>query len=250
MKRKKGITLISLVISIIVLLILAGVSISLVVGNNGVLTQASNAVIESKKAKAIEEVKLAWTSAKLKYYGDWTINSTVTLNTYLEDKNLLSSYAPGTFLSSTDKGDGTWEVEYQADDTEKTKYTLVIDENGNIQLGDVSNGEIDSNPVATNYTVKFYETIDASSPYVTKNVNPNETIGENMPDDPSRNNYSFAGWKNKKVDSEFGANTIINENTEVYAEWYPKAPIVGFNPNDENWNVDNVAEALDYLYKN
>ena len=233
MKRKKGITLISLVISIIVLLILAGVSISLVVGNNGVLTQASNAVIESKKAKAIEEVKLAWTSAKLKYYGDWTINSTVTLNTYLEDKNLLSSYAPGTFLSSTDKGDGTWEVEYQADDTEKTKYTLVIDENGNIQLGDVSNGEIDSNPVATNYTVKFYE-----------------TIGENMPDDPSRNNYSFAGWKNKKVDSEFGANTIINENTEVYAEWYPKAPIVGFNPNDENWNVDNVKEALDYLYKN
>ena len=35
-KHNKGITLIALVITIIVLLILAGVSISLVVGNNGV----------------------------------------------------------------------------------------------------------------------------------------------------------------------------------------------------------------------
>ena len=40
LKQKKGITLVALVITIIVLLILAGVSISMVVGDNGVLTQA------------------------------------------------------------------------------------------------------------------------------------------------------------------------------------------------------------------
>ena len=44
MKNKNGITLIALVITIIVLLILAGVSISLTLGQNGVLTQAKTAV--------------------------------------------------------------------------------------------------------------------------------------------------------------------------------------------------------------
>ncbi len=42
-KRENGITLIALVITIIVLLILAGVSIAMLTGNNGILTQAKNA---------------------------------------------------------------------------------------------------------------------------------------------------------------------------------------------------------------
>ena len=39
-KKQTGITLIALVITIIVLLILAGVSIAMLSGNNGILTQA------------------------------------------------------------------------------------------------------------------------------------------------------------------------------------------------------------------
>ena len=41
MKQNKGLTLIALVITIIVLLILAGVSIALTIGNDGILTKAS-----------------------------------------------------------------------------------------------------------------------------------------------------------------------------------------------------------------
>ena len=40
--EKKGITLIALIITIIVLLILAGITISLVVGDNGILTQSKS----------------------------------------------------------------------------------------------------------------------------------------------------------------------------------------------------------------
>ncbi len=40
-KNSNGITLIALVITIIVLLILAGVSIAFLTGNNGILTQAN-----------------------------------------------------------------------------------------------------------------------------------------------------------------------------------------------------------------
>ena len=42
-KKENGITLIALVITIIVLLILAGVSIAMLTGDNGILTQAQNA---------------------------------------------------------------------------------------------------------------------------------------------------------------------------------------------------------------
>ena len=41
--KNKGITLIALVITIIILLILAGVSISMISGENGILTKATEA---------------------------------------------------------------------------------------------------------------------------------------------------------------------------------------------------------------
>ena len=58
MTNNKGITLIALVITIIVLLILAGVSIAMLTGDNGILTQAGNAKTDTAKAEAEEAVKL------------------------------------------------------------------------------------------------------------------------------------------------------------------------------------------------
>ena len=52
--KNKGITLIALIITIIVLLILAGVSIAMLTGENGILTQAKKAKEETKEV-AIEE---------------------------------------------------------------------------------------------------------------------------------------------------------------------------------------------------
>ena len=58
-ETQKGITLIALVITIIVLLILAGVSIAMLTGQNGILTQANNAKNETELASAKEKVELA-----------------------------------------------------------------------------------------------------------------------------------------------------------------------------------------------
>lgn len=44
LKADKGITLVALIITIIVLLILAGVSISMVLGDNGLINKAQNSV--------------------------------------------------------------------------------------------------------------------------------------------------------------------------------------------------------------
>lgn len=58
MRNNKGITLIALVITIIVLLILAGVSIAMLTGDNGILNQATRSQTQTAKAEAEEAIKL------------------------------------------------------------------------------------------------------------------------------------------------------------------------------------------------
>ena len=58
LKNNKGITLIALVITIIVLLILAGVSIAMLTGENGILNQASTARDDTAKAEAVERINM------------------------------------------------------------------------------------------------------------------------------------------------------------------------------------------------
>ena len=74
MKNKRGITLISLVITIIVLLILAGITISGIVGNDGILNQSQNAKTKTDLAKEQELRDLtmgeAMTNLELTFYQD------------------------------------------------------------------------------------------------------------------------------------------------------------------------------------
>ena len=56
-RKNNGITLIALVITIIVLLILAGVTIATLTGENGILTRASDAAEQTEKANVIEQAK-------------------------------------------------------------------------------------------------------------------------------------------------------------------------------------------------
>ena len=58
MSRNKGITLIALVITIIVLLILAGVAISMLSGENGILKKAAEAKTKTEEAQKEEDTSL------------------------------------------------------------------------------------------------------------------------------------------------------------------------------------------------
>ena len=62
--NQRGITLIALVITIIVLLILAGVSIAMLTGQNGILAQAQKAKTTTDNKSAEEKVKLAVMAAR------------------------------------------------------------------------------------------------------------------------------------------------------------------------------------------
>ena len=56
--KKEGITLVALVITIIVLLILAGVSLSLVAGGNGILGRSEKAVTATNISAGKEQAEL------------------------------------------------------------------------------------------------------------------------------------------------------------------------------------------------
>ena len=92
MRSNKGITLVALVITIIVLLILAGVSISLVVGDNGVLTQAKNSASKSAEAQAKEDVETAISSLQSQFINTWNNNTTSQFSTYLTAERFTAAY--------------------------------------------------------------------------------------------------------------------------------------------------------------
>ena len=96
--NQKGITLIALVITIIVLLILAGVSIAMLTGENGILTQAQRAKTETENAKEDELRRLTALEA-----------ATNLENTTYEDKNGQTATIPAGFAVSQVEGENTIE---------------------------------------------------------------------------------------------------------------------------------------------
>ena len=57
-KERRGVTLIALVITIIVLLILAGVTIAMLTGDNGIISKAMQAKNKTEEARKTEEAGL------------------------------------------------------------------------------------------------------------------------------------------------------------------------------------------------
>ena len=62
-ERQEGITLIALVVTIVVLLILAGTSIAMLTGDNGIITNAQKSQMENTKSEVIEKMNMAYNAA-------------------------------------------------------------------------------------------------------------------------------------------------------------------------------------------
>ena len=75
LENKKGITLVALVVTIVVLLILAGVSINLVLGENGLITKAQEAKRKSHEESIKEQVDMALASYQLEKAKNGEISS-------------------------------------------------------------------------------------------------------------------------------------------------------------------------------
>ena len=110
----RGITLIALVITIIVTLILAGITINALTGENGIITKATDAKEKTAKTNALEKINLAILSAMTKGNGDI---DNATLREELEKEGLTIKTEGDTL---------PWEVVYD-------KYIFTIDENYGVE---------------------------------------------------------------------------------------------------------------------
>ena len=70
LKSREGITLIALVITIIILIILASISIAMILRNNGLLNKAQTASDETKKSQATETMNLKITNIQISSYAE------------------------------------------------------------------------------------------------------------------------------------------------------------------------------------
>ena len=102
-KEERGITLIALVVTIVVLLILAGITISLVFGSNGVIQKAQDSKEQTEIGEMIEKLEMA----KVPVYADG--NGSYKVQDYwdrIESEGLIADKT----VDIIDNGDGTYEV--------------------------------------------------------------------------------------------------------------------------------------------
>ena len=121
LNNKKGITLIALVVTVVVLIILAGVSINAVLGDNGIIKKANQAASVTKEA----EVKEAINRTILEFY---LTNDYETLEDFLKAK-----VTEGKIDSVTKNADGTLTVK-------KGEYSVTVENKTNSSGGSGSGG--------------------------------------------------------------------------------------------------------------
>ena len=89
-KNNNGITLIALIITIIIMLILAGVVISLTLGENGLFSTAKYAVTKTEEEKAREKLELALVDLQAKKYTDIeNYDENDYINDYLSKEGMI-----------------------------------------------------------------------------------------------------------------------------------------------------------------
>ena len=129
LKTHKGITLIALVITIIVLLILAGVAIATLTGDNGIIAKAQQAKMQNDKANEKEQIDLAVLASKIN--NDASIDKK-TLRKELDGiSNLIESGIPTSDeysfpLILVGKTGTEYEIDEDANVSEKIDYSEVV----------------------------------------------------------------------------------------------------------------------------
>ena len=92
LKERKGITLVALVVTIVVLIILATITVTIVVGENGLINRAKQAKILQEGSQAKEELDMILLGYNLKNQTQKAQNGAEqTLKAYLEDEDGVSN---------------------------------------------------------------------------------------------------------------------------------------------------------------
>ena len=206
----KGITLIALVITIIVLLILAGISIAMLTGENGILTKASKAKEETQRTDIIERARIevlgiqsenegAITKSQFKNVLDIYFQNVPNEDEFPDNLSTLKLTTKEAYGNYEIKASEIYNENFQGEgeDLDKVKYTVTYDFNGGTG------------------NVKSQIKVEGKDLILT-----NET--------PTRQDYTFLGWVTDKTkkDVEYNLGAIYSQDSDItlYAVWKYAGP--------------------------
>ena len=238
-KRKSGITLIALVITIIVLLILAGVSIATLTGENGILSRANDAKTETEEAEEREAIQLAYAGAVAEKRGTGDVTAD-DLNTEFGTN--------GTSATATDGANGEITVTFAP----PSNRVYTIDADGNITgqgssdnpggnpTGSVQPGEIVETTVKNNYTDLDGDTATVPAGFVVSGIEEEQDVSSGLViyDIPA-DKLADVDWETPNADGGYQVQTLYNQFV-----WIPVAE--GEYVRDFSYPSSYDDENLDY----
>ena len=222
LKNKHGITLLALVITIIVLVILAGVALNALFGTNGILNVADSSRQEYLKSVEKDAILQAFQSLKIKQYMGELSLSAETIENELK--------SAGNNVKVTDYGLEDYKIEFL-----DTGHVYIVDKNGVIlnsntdsnSSGDSSaNVDLELDETSVNGTYKKVGNVYVNTPKLDEGFIAERTRymylegdylvpGGFAVSDPDSNWYNYAEQKWANIFTEMGG-------FEIYYVWIPR----------------------------
>ena len=212
-RSTKGITLISLVVTIIILLILAGVSINLLLGENGIIKRAGQAKEEYENAQIAEQETLNELEKQLGDYNKGLPNNTKDTEAGTEVKIPSEWYSTTSAYVSTEDGSVVKKA------VKVASVTAVATGNG--ETVPVPNG--------------FY--------YVGGTINIGVVISDNPADKNKYVNYTPTGEVKEGIPSGVAYNedgTVNTENSELKGNQFVWIPVTANEYVKKDWGMANA----------
>ncbi len=196
------------------LLILAGISLNLIAGSNGIMERATQAVDTYDEAKLKESLELSNAEMLIDCLGGGDLQTD------------LYDYIVTRCNQNTDKTAQTSNGKYWIDADGRLCYTD-NDTNRSVKLRKDSNGNpkvIDPNAPIMTYRVQYDANGGAGIPIDTSEYEEGDTVNVNFSVTPTKEKYTFLGWAKSASattpDYTVGASfTMGEQNVTLYAVW-------------------------------
>ena len=253
-RENKGITLIALVITIVILIILAAVAINTVLGENGILARAKQAALEHKKAQYYEEINIEILEEQMERQTSPSDTPfIVSLNERLAgteqaSNESVTTHSRKSWVKSTIMCDN----HFNKNENDLSKNTtLIIETTDNYEIYIHVNNEtctatIDENSFeeVQEPCVVHFNSNEGTGTVSDINIRKNFTV--TLPENSfTRTNYSFGGWclnsnGTGTIYTENSASDPITEDTTFYAVWTLDSVTLSYDSNGGTGTMNSV----------
>ena len=237
MKDKKGITLVALIVSIIIMLVLVGITVRLAIGNKGVIEKTGETNVEAIITRKKEEVQVAILEELTKYDGEKTrvkvSNVVENIRNYYSKQAEKDSITGQSIGETEDRFPGRIIYNPPASEIQQ-QIIITVDENFMLTAGTAEVGEEIEIPVEV--TPEGSEIIEVSGIYYNSpdltGFNPKNTYYVTY--DSTGSNQTIVGRIDKISPNEENPYLVGNGTNNVWHDYANKiwANVVTVNGND------------------